>query len=465
MNKAADERGLDTSLLLQMFLLLALILLFSGCGGTGQLSSSDTAPSTQESVVGEPVSSSNARVVSMRWIASSSSGITRYDVLVGTSPGAYQAKVEVPRQQAGVNGEGVYSYSLTLRKDLDYYVSMQAYDGRLLSAPSNEIILAATTPPAPFGSSASSTRSMPAASPSAATVGSASGLVQTPTSSEQSRSVAQSSLPQGDDSIHSDSTSSSRSVPVSRFDLASLELDGEQDYLGSDRPEELGAVDALSLSIWMRPFIDTAARRVLLELSPSSSDPEGLGLRLSLLDGENLECLISDADGELHHRALYALSLANDSWQHLAVVLDPAIDNAPRVLLDGFEADLLLSEGRGREVELTALTGFLRVGGSGVTGEKGFLGRLGHLAMWRDALSPAAFSEIQRRAHEVDVRDPVGVYAASDSLIHYWRLGESSQSLGYDLGFADRPLDLDDPAGGVTQAAFVEDGPTSLIAP
>ena len=115
------------------------------------------------------------------------------------------------------------------------------------------------------------------------------------------------------------------------------------------------------------------------------------------------------------------------------------------------------AEGRGQEVELTALTGFLRVGGSGVIGEKGFLGRLGHLAIWREALSPAAFSEIQLRGHEVDVRDPVGVYAGSDSLIHYWRLGESSQNLGYDLGFADRPLDLDDPAGGVTLADFVQE--------
>ena len=464
MNKAADGRGLDTSLLLKSFLLLALILLFAGCGGTGELSSSDSAPAAQESVVGEPVSSSNARVVSMRWIASSSSGITRYDVLVGTSPGEYQAKVEVPRKQAGVNGEGVYSYSLTLRKDLDYYVAMQAYDGRLLSAPSNEILLGATAAPAPPVSAASSTRSTPAATRSGATVGSTSGLVHTPSSSEKSGSVAQSSLPQGDDSIHSDPTSS-RSVSSNRVDLASLELDGEQHYLGSDRPEELGAAEALSISIWMRPFIDTASRRVLLELSPSSSDQEGLGLRLSLLDGENLECLVSDANGELHHRALYALPLANDLWQHLAVVLDPATHHAPRILLDGFEADILLSEGRGQEVELTALTGFLRVGGSGVIGEKGFLGRLGHLAIWREALSPAAFSEIQLRGHEVDVRDPVGVYAGSDSLIHYWRLGESSQNFGYDLGFADRPLDLDDPAGGVTLADFVQDGPTSLIAP
>lgn len=463
MNKAADGRGLDTSLLLKSFLLLALILLFAGCGGTGELSSSDSAPAAQESVVGEPVSSSNARVVSMRWIASSSSGITRYDVLVGTSPGDYQAKVEVPRKQAGLNGEGVYSYSLTLRKDLDYYVAMQAYDGRLLSAPSNEILLGATASPA-APASASSTRSMPTATHSGGTVGGASGLVHTP-SSDESGSVARSSLPQGDDSIHPEPDASSSAVPSNRVDLASLEFDGEQDYLGSDRPEELGAAEALSLSIWMRPFLDSAPRRVLFELSPSSSDPEGLGLRLSLLDGENLECLLSDASGELRHRALYALPLANDLWQHLAVVLDPATQSAPRILLDGFEADTLLSEGDGQGVKLTALAGFLRVGGSGISGEKGFLGRLGHLGLWREGLSPAAFSEIQLRGHELDLRDPVGVYAASQSLIHYWRLGEPSQDLGYDLGFADGPLDLDDPAGGLTQADFVRDGPPSLIAP
>ncbi|MDG2051572.1 MAG: hypothetical protein P8M78_15565 [Myxococcota bacterium] len=414
-------------------------------------------------MVGEPVASDNARVVPMRWIGSSSSGITRYDLLVGTSPGMYQAKIEVPRKQAGLSGEGVYSYNLTLREDLDYYISMQAYDGRLLSAPSNEIILAATAPLDLGPSASSSAQAMPAPTPAQSSGTTA--LTRAQSSSGENVLAESSPLPPSSDSDQLAPASSSDSIRSIQVELASLELDGQQRYLGSDTPEELGATEALSLSLWMRPFLDASPRRLLFELSPSSFSQEGLGLSLSLLDGQSLECVISDANGQLQHRAIYALPLANDLWQHLGIVFDPSAQGAPQVLLDGFEADILLSEGPGQVIDLTDLTGFVRVGGSGLSGEMGFLGRLGHLGLWRDALSPAAFSEIQLRGHDVDLRDPVGAYVASESLIHYWRLGDASPELGYDLGFADRLLDLDDPAGGLTRADLVQDGPASLIAP
>ena len=462
-NKAAVVRG--GRLVSQIFWIALFVmscLLTFGCGGAGEsVSASRSAESSpQESVVGGDVNADNARVVNMRWLGSSSSGITRYDLLVGTSPGEYQARIEVPTDRAGFNGDGIYSHSLTLREDLDYYLAMQAYDGRLVSQPSNEIQLAATALPREEPA-ASVDKNTDASSPT----GDASHGVASASRGGSRQAVAHASAGVNAAQQDADVTTTDAEGSDSRHDLGeelnSIEFSGKSDYIGSDAPEAVWSAETISLSLWMRPFLDAAPRRVLMEIAPSERDD--VGLMISLIEGDQLEFLITDAEGQQIQRALYAFPVAYDLWQHLALVFDPSRQSAPQVYLDLFEADLLVSEGTGQFVDPRALSGFVRFGGTNRDEVSGYLGRLGHLGLWRGALSIESLSEIQGRGHQLDLRDSVGAYRASASLLHYWRLGEVNPALGYDLGFADRLIDLDDPTGGITPNDIVQDGPVSLI--
>ena len=108
--------------------------------------------------------------------------------------------------------------------------------------------------------------------------------------------------------------------------------------------------------------------------------------------------------------------------------------------------------------------GRMFVGSSGnTTGTPGtWLGEIGHVAFFGAALGDDEVTEIYERGHTLDLRANAGAYQASDALLHYWRLGEDPNAVGYDSGPAAAPIDLDDPAGYVDAADIVADAPVLL---
>jgi hypothetical protein len=96
-------------------------------------------------------------------------------------------------------------------------------------------------------------------------------------------------------------------------------------------------------------------------------------------------------------------------------------------------------------------------GGGSATGT--WHGAIGHVAFFGVALGDDEVSEISLRGHTLDLRENAGAYQASAALLHYWRLGEDPNAVGYDSGSAAMPIDLDDASGYIDASDIVADAP------
>lgn len=450
-------------------LLLAFVAMI-GCGEEGAVlvpsgaGSAATSPGTT-GTTGAPVVTPGAstRRVNMRWRPSPSPGITRYDLFVGRSPGIYDAMYQFEAPNINVFSNGVNSIHVTLEREVDYYMAVRAYDGSRVSVLSNEVFLAAESGGGSGAGASASTASASSSSSSAAQSGG--GATSAGSSASAANLPAVASAPASSSSAEAAATGeaaspASSTVLGSVASLSSIEIDGQ--YLGSDSPRPLGAAGPISISMWVRPFLDYSARRVLFEVEPVPG--EALDhVSLAVLDGQDLELAVHDGAGVQTYRALFELAPVSDVWQHLAVVFDPAVDLEPRVYLDLGPCTLLQSDWNGWAFGLPNAEGYVRLGGSPTPGATGYAGRIGHTAIWADALTRSELSDIHARGHQIDLRVPAGRYESFGELVHYWRLGEDPGAIGFDLGTSDAPIDLDDPAGGVGPAQIVMDGPESLL--
>lgn len=460
-NAGGAVRQVRRPMTVRLALLLLALVIGAGCGNdvvpsSGSVDSTEAASSS--ALVVPPTAQS--RTVNIRWLPSNSPGVGGYDLFVGTSTGQYDAVLRIVAASAPQSPSGVQSYPVTLRSDVDYYMALRAFDGRALSPLSNEVHLPAIAPaPTGGGSPKAGGGDHQGEDVGAANAASSSsGAVESPLESAPAPATNRASPSGGADPPETTSATTSTNAPV----LASIELDDGALYLGSSAPRPLGASGALSVSMWLRPFLDYASRRVLFDLEPAAGS-QSERVTLSLLRGKDLELNVHDANGALAYQAVFELAPAADVWQHLAVVLDPDVDTEPRVYLDLGARTLLHSVWNGWVFGLSDAQGFLRIGGSPAWESNGYRGRLGHVAIWSAALSHAELREIHAGGHLVDLRRPVGAYARDASLVHYWRFGDADRPIGFDLGNSSLPADLDDPGGGVTLGHIVADGPAAPL--
>jgi hypothetical protein len=445
-------------------LLVACALGAAACGAEPGALTGAVPAGSPNSASGTPVVEEGAptRDVTLRWIPSSSSGVVRYDLSVGRRSSTYDTTVRIPVGQATRGNDGVYAYTVTLQSDVDHYLSLRAYDGRLLSSYSNEIVVPATSGSGVGGGGGAGAETT--SDPTAAADASPSSLAGSGGGASAAVSGEVTAAPPA---APVDGEADAGTPNDTAADLAgaltSLDLDGHSEYLASEGPRPLGVTGALTLSMWLRPIVDYAPRRVVFE-ARAFEDPRVDRVTLSLIDGVDLELVARGAGGEIAYRALFEVAPAHDTWQNLVVVFDPTADLDPAVYLDLLPCTLLESEGSGTMLGLPDADWTLYLGGTSAPGDPGLVGRLGHTAIWAEAVSLFELSEIHARGHQIDLRLPVGTYASGETLVHYWRLGEYANPVGYDLGRSDAPIDLDDPAGGVDAADVVMDGPLAIDA-
>jgi len=506
--RGADPRGSAWCAPRVVVALLACgVLGLAACGGeTGLAPFAPLGPAAPGSTSGVPIVDPGeaSRDVTLRWVPSASSGVVRYDLSVGRGAAAYETTVRIPVGATVEDGSGIRSYTIKLRKDIDVYLALRAYDGRRSSQFSNEIRLPAQAGGGGGGSAAvavadgggggeaaQGTAAAPvdpaadagasgapaalagdAASP-AASYGADGSRGPSPHAAAGSPALPVADTvdpvhvsPSRDDAVPAEDGGGGEDPAVASDDvheaLASVELDGEGEYLGSAVPGRLGGGGALTLSVWLRPFLDYAPRRVLFEaraMGPSTVRR----VTLALLRGEDLELALFDEAGEPVYRGLYEAAPAHDLWQQLVVVVDPTTGLQPRVYLDLIPCTLLGSTWSGATFGIPDTDWQIHLGGAPDAEAPGFVGRIGHAALWDEAVPRSALAVIHARGHEIDLRLPVGAYASEDALGHYWRLGDPDHAIGYDLGRSYAPIDLDDPAGGVDRDDVVPDGPHSIV--
>ena len=425
---------------------------------------SGTPPGSTTAPVFDP-GSEETREVTLRWLPSTSTGVVRYDLSVGESSGAYSSVIRIPVGLTNRGSDGVYSYPITVRSDVDLFMALRAVDQNRTSTLSNEIRIAAVAS-APLGlggggqaaatssgtTSTASTMLGGGGSGQAAIFGGGEAAATAPTQTAHDDAAA---------ALGADAAAPTPQDAGSSDALASIEFDGLRQYLANTTPAELGITGAFTLSMWLQPVVDDAPRRVLFDARAAPGSDAGR-MTLVLIDGVDLELAVRDADGEIALRASYEFVPADGGWQHVTFVFAPGLDLEPRLYVDLEPRRLLRVEPEG--VVFTAPAAeIVSIGGAADEPGAGFRGRIGHVAVWDSVLSWVALAEVQGRGHPIDLRIPTGAYGNDASLVHYWRLGDVDDAVGFDLGASAQPLDLDDPAGGIAYDDIVLDGPASLV--
>ncbi len=398
-----------------------------------------------------PPPASTVQPYAVRWLPSSSAGVQGYALSLGTSTGNYDNArlTTIPVAAASPGANGSLTFMIQLDRSQDQYLAMRAYNAITYSTLSNEIRVAAmvaSSAAPPSGSTAAGTTSALSASASSGSLSRA--------ASGAGAATASALAPAEEDSGDAQTAESAS--------LASLDMNGVDEYLATTLAAPLDLSSGFSASLWGKVPQDGAGRRGLLRLA-CADGASSCALELSLVratGGTSFELRVFDAASAVDDVRETAVPVASDAWWHLALVLDSAAESA-RLYLDG---ELVMEHAGVRlPAGLTTSEHLLTLGATEAGRAAPWLGRLGHAAVFGVALGAAEVAEISLHGHEVDLRADVGSYESAGALAHYWRLGGDADAVGRDSGPA--PLDFDDPYGNVDGEDVVRDGPESLAAP
>jgi hypothetical protein len=396
------------------------------------------------------------QTVPVRFVPSTSAGVTGYNLSVATVSGAPGSgtQVNIPVTAARVEAGGVLAYDVQMSADRPHYLVMRAYSGQAFSPYSNEIVIPAVAAMATTSIATSSTvaigeetTGMPAGSTGSAGTGSASASGSGSTS---------------DSSASSDPNTTTNTNTASAAAMSSLDFDGAGEFLASSVAHPLGASSEFTLSVWAVADPVATGPRALASMR-GGSDATQNRVELTSNDGDLALSVTNDA-GQLVYSAVWAGVLVPGNWQHLALTFDASIDAAPMLAVDGMTRAPSSANLTGSPAVFSDSAGRVLVGGTGSTsGATGtWHGAIGHVAFFGVALGDDEVAEIFVRGHALDLRGNAGAYQASEALLHYWRLGEDPNAVGYDSGPATTPIDLDDPSGYIDAGDIVADAPVLL---
>jgi hypothetical protein len=207
--------------------------------------------------------------------------------------------------------------------------------------------------------------------------------------------------------------------------------------------------------------LDTAERRTLLDVRDESAG-DANRLTVAVVDGDDVELALHDASGEVLHRARFVDALLDGEWQHVAVVFDGGHDLEPRLYVDALALVAAQSTSADGAWEMSDSARRVFVAADARGEGHSWRGQLGHVGIWSAALGDGALHEISAMGHDIDLRSPGVEYREQESLLHYWRLGDDANGIGFDYGAAATPLDLDEGRGGIDVDDIVADAPAAL---
>ena len=380
-----------------------------------------------------------------------------YTLSVATTSGAAGSgtQVDIPVAAARAEGGGVLAYDVQMSADRAHYLVMRAYSAQSVSSYSNEIVIPAVTTTATTSTSLAATAAV-----GETAGGTVSGSTPVSAGGSGSGTMGGSTASSAGTSDGTDGTSSTGATTASAAAMSSLDFDGAGEFLASSAASPLGASSEFSLSVWALSDPQATGSRALVSVRGGSGATQN---RVELSsNAADLTVTVTNDAGQLAYSAVFAGVLSPGEWQHLALTFDSAIDSGPMLLVDGLTRAPTSANLTGNAATFSDTSGRVFVGGSGSGGTATWLGAIGHVALFGAALGDDEINEISVRGHTLDLRENAGAYQGSAALLHYWRLGEDPNAVGYDSGSAATPIDLDDASGYIDAADIVADAPVLL---
>jgi hypothetical protein len=395
------------------------------------------------------------QTVEVRFQPSPSAGVIGYNLSVATMSGAFGtgASIDIPVNAARVEPGGVLAYDVQMAANATHYLAMRAYSSQAFSPFSNEIAIP------PRAAAATTSTASPVAAPMAQT--GAAGASEAG-GSASARAVATGSGSSSSASTDGDADADDPNTATSpdAAAMSSLDFDGSGEFLASSVAQALGASTQFTLSLWVLADPTATGSRALASVRGGSGATQN---RVELgSNGATLTLTVTNDFGQTVYDASWSGALAPGEWQHLALTFDSAVDAAPMLLVDGLNRAPSSATLTGNPATFSDSAGRVFVGGSGSGSTGTWFGAIGHVGFFGLALGDDEVAEISLHGHALDLRQNSGAYQASEALLHYWRLGEDPNAVGYDSGSAPQPIDLDDASGYVDGADIVADAPAAL---
>lgn len=431
----------------------------SSGGSVPPPSGGSTAPTGGTSGTGStggttPQASTPTRTYSMTFLPSPSGSVDGYELSLGDSSGSYDTFVDVPLNEITVTN-GTMSHDLTLDADRDYFIVLRAYNAGGMSADSNEIRIAALVSNV-IGGTSNGGSAAAQASYAAKAASSLAVAAGSPTADSQGESVAVAEL--------ADAGTDRAEVQTHEQigdGIASLDFDGAGEHLANSVMAPLGTSYTFSMSIWARPLLDDAERRTMMDLRDQAGG-DANRMTLAVVNSSDVELTLYGTTGSVLHRARFAEALLDGEWQHVAVVFDGSRDLEPGLYIDAQRQIAIDSSSADGTWEMADSARRIFIGADASGAGDSWRGQLGHVAIWDSALSDAAMHEISVMGHGIDLRNAGLEYGEQEALLHYWRLGDDSNGIGFDYGNASKLVDLDDASGGIDADDIVAEAPAVL---
>jgi hypothetical protein len=420
-------------------------------GGTTTPPTSGTTTPPTGGTTTPPQTSTPPRTYPMSFLPSPSGTVAGYEVSLGQSTGSYDTFIDLPLNSITVSN-GTWTHDLTLDADRDYFIVLRAYNAGGMSVNSNEIRVAALVSNATGGSSGGGSSSAQA-STAASIAGPLAAVQASPGSTSLGRPASRSQL--------ADAEEPSQERARLGDSMTSLDFDGSGEHLVSTVSAPLGTVDTFSVSVWARPVLDSAERRTMLDLR-GEADSNANRLTVAVVNSTDVELTLHDSSGAVLHQARFAEALLDGEWQNVAVVFDAGRDLEPRFYVDAEQQIAAASHSAEGAWAMSDSPRRVFLGADASGEGHSWRGQLGHVGVWNTALSELAMLEVSAMGHGMDLRNPGIDYRGQVALLHYWRLGDESNGIGFDYAVAGVPVDLDDESAGIDGNDIVEEAPAAM---
>ncbi len=205
----------------------------------------------------------------------------------------------------------------------------------------------------------------------------------------------------------------------------SVDFDGTSS-MSTPTAVPIGVVNEWTVSAWIKPREVLTTDSDIIYIGPDSSGADSI---LISQNGDTandpLVVAVKDTAGTTIFAHEYHTVLSEDEWQHVAATWDGASLNT---YLDG---ELLtpdvIGAGAGTSQANSSRDIFI---GAGPGDINPWNGKMGHVGVWHEALSPEDIRTVYAKGQQLDLRYDVDGYSSGETLECYFKPGEDSTLLG-----------------------------------
>jgi hypothetical protein len=240
----------------------------------------------------------------------------------------------------------------------------------------------------------------------------------------------------------------------------SIDLEGSNEALSNQTPQDIGIANSWTISAWLNPDLVDWNNRTFLHLQAGSGGANYFHMRArdSSPDPtvQALHVEFGDSNGNTIKMYIFDNVFVESSWQLITVTW-----NGTDLIV--YRNDMILTpflKFVDNSGSMTNTNRKVTIGGFDPTGAYQWDGKCYSVAIWDTVLGANEVSTIYNFGDgRFDLNTDSGNYASSANLPHWWRLGFDSNDIGKDYGNHTVLINVMEDAFGIDVTDIVNDFP------